>query len=585
MMAKEETLKNGTLRPCVALNPRSLLQAMKDDCLSLLPTNFLSKDFEYLDKRYQSEGDAFICVTLPTLGKALEVCLATGDQFEVPAGWRLKKNSRLPVIFNDYFKRIISDDGFPIEPEHQSHVAVLLLRQVLMFWSKRTSDTMENSDLVIDEFLKRITVDRHSLFGSFTNDRRVRNALCKAKALLHNVFDRSLPGNVNLRDFKRNPWGRHGPGAVANKESAAEKWLFDRIPYIPSKLFRWCNELVVYKSNIPMPISRITCVPKDFRGPRIICIEPKEMQFGQQGLMDLIVHRVTNHYLTRKSINFFNVERSQRLCFNTKFATIDLKDASDLISLELVKFLFPAWFYKLIVQYRTPLVNGHVSTCFATMGSALCFPIQTLVFWALALGTIKEFNRKNISYSGSTSLRVFGDDIIVPVWVAKRVCEVLTACKLKVNTSKTCIRSFVRESCGEWVYNGFSCRVSKPKVSKISSYAEWSAVVDTAQAMNERCFCSTAKLLQNSAFDFYRPITRWGKNLQRLEVRVPTVVGGRSPQLTGYAGLYAWHIGNNTSPFSRGTRLRVKWRWVTYESKYSNLDGSDTIQDANLKSM
>lgn len=584
-------MKNGTLKPSVALMPQSILSSLKDDCHSMLPYPQLSFDMEYLCKRYSREGDAFVCVAMPLLGKALEVALSSGEKFSSPLGWPLKKGTKLPRVFYSYFKLLLEDDGSPCEPNENSAQALMCLRQVLMFWSRREADNLGDVDVELEEFLARVTRPRHELWADFPSDPNIRKSMVRAKALLLDVFGKHPNPDSALAKFVKEPWGRHGPGAVANKECAAEKWNFDVPPHLPKRLFVWGSEETVVRGNTHefrfsrnprfsaysgAPSSRVTFVPKDFRGPRTICIEPKEFQFGQQGLMELIMRRVHSNPLTNRSINFFDVTRSRDMCFNTYFATIDLKEASDRISLELVKFLFPSWFYRLIVRYRTPMINDHRSTCFASMGSALCFPIQTLVFWALCRGALEVYEGKPIKKRNGLSLRVFGDDIIVPTWGAHPVIDVLTACKLKVNPEKTCIHSFVRESCGEWVYNNISCRISRPKVYKIETYADWSAVIDVAEDLNLRSFTHLALLLKSKAFEFYHPRERYGRNLQRPEIRVPTIVGGRSPQLGGYAGLYAWHTRSNTSPFLRGTRFRVKWGWSNLCEKFASIEGVTT---------
>jgi len=563
-------LKNGTLRPTVVLQPQSILLAIKLDCQSWSPNSYLDQDFSYLINRYEKEGDAFICVTLPSLGKAVETSLVRSEPLQVPLGWRLHKSNRLPVVLNTYFSYVFDNDGRPRDPDEHSITAVQLLRQVCLFWSKKTTNNLEGEDEAIKKFMDRVRLPRHRIWDSMKYSHpKQRLSLARAKNAIHELFDAKAPECSPFMEFVKNPWGRHGPGAVADHEQASDKWSFKSIPQIPDLLYRWANEDATYPSLDKSPSSRVTCVPKDFRSPRIICIEPKEFQFAQQGLMELLTQHVHEHRLTRRNINFRHVGRSHQLCFNTNFATIDMKDASDLISLQLVKYLFPKWMYRLLVRYRTPNVDETRSTCFATMGSALCFPVQTIVFWALSRGTIDAHKRKQSAYVGKEEIRVFGDDIIVPKWIASRLCDVLTACGMKVNPDKTCISSFVRESCGEWVYAGKTNRILKPKVPHIKSIKEWTAVIDYADGFFEKGYHHLATLLRDLAFEFYRPITRYGRNLQRPEIRVPALVPKRAPKLQDYSALYAWNFHSNTSPFLRETRSRVKWGWIRQNSNFS----------------
>jgi hypothetical protein len=557
-MAEEGTLKNETVRPAVAIMPQSVFRSLEHDCDSWLPYPHLPEDFSYLLKRYENEGDSFLHKTMPALGKALETSLVRKEPLIVPPGWVLRKRTQLPRHFYTYFRYVFNDDGTPLTPGKDSHNAVLLLRQIFLFWSKECSNTILGNDSAINEFLQRVTTQPHAI----KCDSRV---LGEAKRLLGLVFgDGKSPSVLRLHQFRKEPWGRHGPGAVAGHESGVGKWNFGVWPQTPERLFRWSDSQTNPLPRVTgIPSSRVVCVPKDYRGPRVICIEPKELQFAQQGLMEILMDVAHEHYLTRRSINFFNVERSRKMCFDTSMATIDLKDASDRLSLALVKLIFPRWVYKLLVRYRTPCVDKKRLYCFATMGSALCFPIQTLTFWALCLGT-SIVHRKE--YGNDHRVRVFGDDIQVPLNKAQLVCCTLTSCGLLVNPDKTCLYSDVRESCGEWVYNGFSTIIVKPKTTTISCYADWCSFMDYFKAFHELGMFEIALEYYNAALGYYQPKFRFGKNLQRSEVRVPVLVQGRRSQLNEYAGLYAWHTRSNTSPSSRGTRLRVKWKWISRDS-------------------
>jgi hypothetical protein len=92
------------------------------------------------------------------------------------------------------------------------------------------------------------------------------------------------------------------------------------------------------------------------------------------------------------------------------------------------------------------------------MGSALCFPIEALVFTTLIFVGIQQklscqLTRKDIqSYRGQ--VRVYGDDIIVPVDCVDSVIQTLEAFGLKVNKDKSFWNGKFRESCGGDYYDG-----------------------------------------------------------------------------------------------------------------------------------
>jgi hypothetical protein len=544
------------------VKPSSVLTSLKADFLLYFPNlPHLDRDFSYLVKRYDREGMIFLTITLSKLGREFDSALINGA-FELPLGWRKKKGTQLPQLFYTLFGKVFNDDGKLRASSSESIPAAFLLRQVLSFWSKLESNNLEETSLVKDEFLIRITKPRE--LPDTINP--VSDVICEAKRLLSLLFDASHPLCHELTRFRKNPWGRHGPGAVANREKAVDKWNFIKYPAIPSTLLSWRDGVQEFPTTHDEPSSRVICVPKDFRGPRVICIEPKEYQFAQQGLMDLLYELCSKHYLTRRSINFFDVSESRNLCFDYRYATIDLKDASDNLSLSLVKTLLPKWIYRTVIRYRTPLVDGTRSTCFATMGSALCFPIQTIVFWALAKATITCRGSVGTSFRAPNKVRVFGDDIIVPNSLALNVVRTLTACGMVVNHHKTCISSRVRESCGEWVFDRVSIRIIRLRNHRISSIVDWNRLIDYADEAEKLYLPCLSRLFRSYAFWLYLPRKRWGIRFQRAEVRVPVLIGRNSQQVAGYAGLYAWHVHSAINPPSRGS-VRTKWRWVGAYSK------------------
>jgi hypothetical protein len=95
---------------------------------------------------------------------------------------------------------------------------------------------------------------------------------------------------------------------------------------------------------------------------------------------------------------------------------------------------------------------------FASMGSALCFPIEamvftTIIFLALERKANTRFTRRDIlSFRGQ--VRVYGDDIVVPVDCVDSVITLLEAFGLKVNRDKSFWNGKFRESCGGDYYDG-----------------------------------------------------------------------------------------------------------------------------------
>jgi hypothetical protein len=95
---------------------------------------------------------------------------------------------------------------------------------------------------------------------------------------------------------------------------------------------------------------------------------------------------------------------------------------------------------------------------FTTQGSALTFPIQSIVFFIIAIGAMMNGSNAKITKRSIRKFakvtRIFGDDIIVPTDRVEDVIAALELLYLKVNTSKTHYRGKFRESCGVRAYDG-----------------------------------------------------------------------------------------------------------------------------------
>jgi hypothetical protein len=131
-------------------------------------------------------------------------------------------------------------------------------------------------------------------------------------------------------------------------------------------------------------------------------------------------------------------------------ATIDLKNASDSVQLELCAFLFPEKFVKLLNSTRATYLMGpksdglsyHVLKKVSSMGNGFTFELMTMILLALGLQHDADFS-------------VFGDDIICRNEVAKGVITDLEAVGFVVNDQKSFIESPFRESCGANYLDGY----------------------------------------------------------------------------------------------------------------------------------
>lgn len=523
----------------------------------------------HLILRLGSEGYGLLAQKLPELGKAMETSLITGYRFDFDSQtfkkhWR----SQLPNFMYGCFRTLFDDSGHPLGARDESAIyRFFALRQVCSAFSK-AKDIPSRMTLAeaTKSFRERITEPPVISAPSWL--------LNEVRRLIKSVVMEDGRLHPSLAQWESNPFGRHGPGAVAGREKGLSKWSFRAIPGADKLLYRF-NDLDAPISGCATPNSRLAIVPKDFKSLRSICIEPKEFQFAQQGLWDVLRFVIHENPLTRKSINFNHQEYNGRLCKRDDVATIDLKDASDRVRLALCKLVFPTEFFRLVTRYRSRgvTVEGDIlkPTCFASMGSALCFPIETLVFWAIARASIHQNSQHK-------PLRVFGDDIVCPKEDALFIIKMLEACGLKVNVGKTCIETPIRESCGAYTYAGRDVRIVRFKNARCESPQGWISLVETCKLLNQQNFVSSsyAVLLKLKQF-WHVPFghfglpksthgfscqSRWNANLQRREWRLPSLVSRLgNEKLTTRAGLYAWLVGNSTKPSPYGTQ-KVKMAWA-----------------------
>jgi len=295
----------------------------------------------------------------------------------------------------------------------------------------------------------------------------------------------------------------HGPGSVFPSRRPDEKTHFGTIystiqelyPYdqyfCPLPSF-WDQVFVKGDADIAQSdsiVSRLVAVPKDSRGPRLICVHPSESIWIQQGQRQVLEHAIERNPLTSGYINFTNQMVNGLLAkeasSSQEFVTLDLSEASDRISCSLVRHLFGDYTYKYLSCARAThvqLLNGrlHRLRKWAPMGNALTFPVESLIFWALVRSSIYTGYGENCN-----QIYVFGDDIIFPTRYYARVHECLVAAGLKVNSNKTFRSGFFRESCGVEAYKGFDITPLRMRAGDIITTQDCISMLDLAKRLRQ----------------------------------------------------------------------------------------------------
>lgn len=194
--------------------------------------------------------------------------------------------------------------------------------------------------------------------------------------------------------------------------------------------------------------NRISTVAKNAKTDRTIAIEPTANIYLQKSAGRWIRGRLKK--VAR--IDLDDQGANQRAAGTLKNATIDLKSASDSISISLVRLLLPdEWIdwlgalrsenYKLgpqWVRYEK----------WSSMGNGYTFELETLLFWAIASAV--QLIDTDRSYAV-----VYGDDIVVPIDHAQTTINALNMLGFQINTKKTHFDSLYRESCGSHYFDGW----------------------------------------------------------------------------------------------------------------------------------
>ena len=288
-----------------------------------------------------------------------------------------------------------------------------------------------------------------------------------------------------------------------------------------------------------------------------------------------------------------------------EYATIDLSSASDSVTKTLVKGVFagiPALNDWLRCRTRYGILpNGariHLEK-FSPMGSALCFPIECMVFSLIC----QLANRRN---HVNTYFRVYGDDMIVHKSIYKTVVQLLQELHFSMNDDKSFgPYSQFTESCGIECYSGvdvtplriprqYDC--VKLQLGRKSPDRVMGAVDFCNRLQEHSLYSCRAYLLHrmlevipnlpfSDSLEFgirtpdannYRAKSRYNKDLQRIEHKVCTLVCSEShvPDDIRYQLLLERYATTTRSqllgPLDRidlmvgdsRTCLRDKWMWL-----------------------
>lgn len=438
-------------------------------------------DIKTVHGRSNHEGISFFTITLPAFGKDFQLSLDRGlvdhDTF-----LGFKRRGGLPLFLGGFLD-LIFDRSTGVLVDDPSIEAILAVRQLTLMYSKillpcSSKRVKEAMDGYIDcESQVKESSDRLSL-EDYSNISRI-------SALLY----RSVFSSVDSDIYTENIVPKHGPGATADKlrgngKYSCRTWT-DRLERVfpcgdylfPSALHYSIgyDEVSWLEPEAEIPV-KVISVPKTQRTPRIIAIEPTCQQYCQQAVLESIVRAVENSDVSH-FIGFEDQTPNQSLALegssSGELATLDLSEASDRVSLLHVRALLS----------NNPLMLEAVEACrslkadvpghgvvplakFASMGSALTFPMEAMLFLSIIfLGIEKElstqFTNRSELLDFVGKVRVYGDDIIIPVDMVHSVIESLEYFGIRVGLAKSFWTGRFRESCGKEYYDGHDVSIVK----------------------------------------------------------------------------------------------------------------------------
>lgn len=571
------------------------------------------RDYKRLLSLIETRGKPFYLVDLPAYGKHLDLCLSQGHLTKsgIPGFRSYRSRGPIPQLFKGLFLRVFDDFGKLLnDPDVLS---VSYLRQLCAVAKKLLIECPDSATWEqVHEFFK---IDREVRSPSLDWD---GDQLWLDSVTDLSFGDRvaGLPSSLDLFEADGDPapyidgsyydtlqqvadavtaeigrfdasgWEfRHGPGAVSDLKGGSYKYDFPNWPdkldaqfpyseYAFANFASWAERVsrmeFTFASLRSEPPSRLIAVPKTYAGPRLIASEPVAHQWCQQSIRDFFVRRVASTSLGL-CITFSDQGPNQAMALRASgtrsHSTIDLSSASDRISCWVVERLFrrsPS-LLSALHAVRTRWISQdidkkspsfHKLRKFTTMGSAVTFPVQSVLFAVVAIAAVLYHEGKGVNYRSirraARMVRVFGDDIIVPLHVHHDAVEMLTALGLRVNTSKTFSTGGFRESCGVDAFEGHDVsRVSIRSIPSVSSPESVLSAVDTHNLFYKKGWSNVCRYIKEAvdklgryrfrlvrsdcgaigwhcdAGEYTQTLrSRWNPSLHRAEVYVTSPRGG-----------------------------------------------------------
>jgi len=499
-VAKEKTplFKEGLLKSLIVLWSKLADEFANRCCTSA------TRDIETVSGRVEHEGLSFLTITLPSFGKDFQKSLDQGivdrNSFQ-GFSWR----AGLPRFLGGFLDRVF-DRGSGVLVHNPDVEAILAIRQLTLLYSKI-------------ELPCTPARERDAMSGYVDCDREVKenDALLFEKDFsdfqrMSSLLFRDVFSKMDKLIHDEDIIPKHGPGATADKLLGNQKFKLstwtDRLQSVmsaenfllPNPRFADENQITYLEPGSEQPV-RVISVPKTLKTPRIIAIEPSYVQYAQQAILEPLIELLETDKVVKHFLGFSDQVPNQDLARigseNGQLATLDLSEASDRVSNQLVRSMvssFPSLLKGLdATRSRKADVPGHGVirlAKFASMGSALCFPVEAMVFLTIIfLGIERELNTRFTSRADFLRfrgrVRVYGDDLIIPVDSVEPVINSLEHFGARVGAAKSFWIGRFRESCGKEYYDGHDVSIVKFRRMLPSSLADGPGCISLVSFANQ----------------------------------------------------------------------------------------------------
>lgn len=545
------------------------------------------RDLKTIRSRVEHGGISFLTISLPDFGKDFDRSLANG--YIAPAAFSyFKKAGSIPAFLQGMTEQLFDRETGKYDPKNDITATASIIdsiRQICYAFKKLEVPCSSERNLASVNTFCQTERDFEEFTLQTTDEDEYQYYLDTCRVLWGTAFDDFSFDSVHCK---------HGPGATADRKTGNGKYRwdewYDRLePYFPlldnaysiSAVDSEELERVSIISEAQERPVRVSLVPKTSKGPRIIAIEPCCMQYAQQGIRSYLYRRLESYFLTRGHINFRDQTVNQNMAVLASLtgdrATIDLKDASDRVPRDLAFDMFLGCpdlldaieacrsSYAVLPREFNHRLVGPLKK-FASMGSALCFPVESMYFYTICV--MAQLQNRNLPlttrnvFRVSRGIYVYGDDIIVPTDQATATIDYLQKYNCKVNVNKTFTVGNFRESCGHDafmgiivtpIYVGTTHPNSRREESKLISW------VETGNAFYRKGYWRVSEYmlkqvekylgplpfarpdagyLSRHSFQDKRTFQRWNGKLHVFEVKAwcPEPVY-RTDKLDGYAAL------------------------------------------------